>query len=88
LGLYSKAVQALSECLESENDHIKFKVALYLIERAEKLEPGTSDPAAIVRKKFTSTTSPFEAELEALTGTDELDQDGYAERMKELGLAS
>jgi hypothetical protein len=86
LGLYSKAVQALSECLESENDHIKFKVALYLIERAEKLEPGTTDPAAIVRKKFITITSPLD-DYDFGEST-ELDQAGYSKRMKELGLAS
>ena len=39
------------------------KRVLYVVERAEKLEPGGTDPADIVRKKYTSTTSPFEADL-------------------------
>ena len=87
LGLYSQAVGAVKECLESENDHTKLKVALWLIERAEQLKPGVTDPAALVRQNHTTTTSALDSLVDFGEST-ELDQAAYNHRMKELGLAS
>jgi hypothetical protein len=88
MDLYSGAVDTLKDCMTEGSDQTRVKIALWLIERAEKLEPGTTDPAEIVRQKHTTTTGPFDADLDLLTGTPELDQVGYTNRMKELGLAS
>jgi hypothetical protein len=58
------------------------KTVLYVVERAEKLEPGVTDPADIVRKKYTSTTSPFEADLAHMI-IESLDQ-GKGRRLFDL----
>jgi len=86
IGLYAQAVDTVRDCLESENQHTALKAALWLIDRADKLQPGETDPEQIVRDRFTSQVDPFAADLEALTGTPELDHAGYQQRMKELGL--
>jgi hypothetical protein len=88
MDLYSEAVNTLKDCMTEGSDQTRVKIALWLIERAEKLEPGTTDPAALVRQKHTTTTGPFDADLELLAGTSELDQAAYSHRMKELGLVS
>ena len=88
ISLYAESVKTVRECLGSASDQTRLKTALWLIERAEQLEPGTTDPAALVRQKHTTTTGPFDADLDLLTGTPELDQAGYNHRMKELGLIS
>ena len=88
MDLYSEAVNTLKDCMTEGSDQTRVKIALWLIDRVERLEPGTTDPAALVRQKHTTTTGPFDADLDLLTGTPELDQAGYNHRMKELGLIS
>ena len=88
IGMYSEAIETVRSCLKSDNDQVKLKTALWLIDRAGDLSPGETDPEQIVRDRFTKQVDPFEADLEALTGKPELDQAGYTRRMKELGLAS
>ena len=85
ISLYAESVKTVRECLGSASDQTRLKTALWLIERAEQLEPGITNPAALVRQKHTTTTGPFE-DLEAFKETSELDQAGYTRRMKELGL--
>ena len=84
--LYGEATATLKECMKEGSDQTRVKIALWLIERVEKMEPGTTDPAEIVRSKYTTTTGPFDADLELFAGTSELDRAGYTRRMKELGL--
>ncbi|MBT4087685.1 MAG: hypothetical protein HOE30_04245 [Deltaproteobacteria bacterium] len=85
MDLYSEAVNTLKDCMAEGSDQTRVKIALWLIDRVEQLEPGVTDPAEIVRQKHTTTTGPFE-DLEAFKETSELDQAGYTRRMKELGL--
>ena len=86
MDLYSEAVNTLKDCMTEGSDQTRVKIALWLIERAEKLEPGTTDPAALVRGRFTTVSSPFD--LDGFEDTSQLDQAGYTRRLKELGLIS
>jgi hypothetical protein len=84
IGMYSEAIETVRSCLKSDNDQVKLKTALWLIDRAGDLSPGETDPEQIVRDRFTKTVNPFE--LEGFESTEELDQAGYTNRLKELGL--
>lgn len=82
ISLYSKAVQAVGDCLDSLNDQVSLKTALYLIEKVDALNPGLTDAREIIRKK--ATTSTFG---DPLAEFEQFDEDYYHQRLKELNLA-
>jgi transposase-like protein len=81
IGLYSEAVETVKKCLTSENDHTRLKAALWLIEKAENLKPGLTDPKEIIRQAATKPAYDF-------GDFENLDTEQYNKRVAELGLAS
>lgn len=86
MGLYEKAVETIKGCLDSQNDQIRLKTALYLIERAELLSYGLTDPKEIIRKEATTKKTPFDNLNDDLGYSEEINQAYIDNRTKELGI--
>lgn len=84
VSLYGKAIKALHDCLESDNDKIKYEAALHLLNQSRNWTPGPTDPKELVRQKATTVSSPLD---EVDFGfTEQFDHELYKKRLKELGL--
>lgn len=57
LSLYDEALKTVEKCLKSDNDNIKLKTALYLLNKVESLEHGFSDAKEIIKDQCTSINS-------------------------------
>ena len=49
IGLHRKAIDAVEDSLDSEDEEIALKTAWRIIKRVESLKPGEADPEAIGR---------------------------------------
>ena len=77
--LHSSAMDALQKCLHSENEGIRFKCAVWIIEKLYSAEVGEDDARKVLEKEYTHTG--------LLEGWDtHLDRDGYERRLREEGL--
>ena len=55
-GMYHDAIQAVKDSLLSNNESIKLKSALWLIDKIEKLEIGETNPRKLIKSKCMDTT--------------------------------
>jgi hypothetical protein len=55
--LYNEALAAIRECLKSENQAVKLKTAMFLLEKMEGKEIGQTDARAMIREQCTSKAS-------------------------------
>jgi transposase-like protein len=85
VGLYEEAVDTVRECLNSEDERVALKAASQVIERVEALEPGSTDPHAILRQRHTSTLAEDMEEMMGMTDQS-FDREGYEKDCEELGI--
>ena len=50
IGLYSDAVQAISDSLQSKNEAIRLKSAIWLVKQSKELTFGDTDPKLMIEK--------------------------------------
>lgn len=82
VGLYKEAIDRVRQCLSSDDERVALKAASRVIERVEALEPGRTNPHAILRKRHTSTLPEGMEEMM----NPNFDRKGYEEACKELGI--
>jgi len=82
VGLYEDAIDTVRQCLNSDDERVALKAASQVIERVEALEPGRTDPHAILRERHTSTLTE---DMEELMDPS-FDQEGYERDCEELGI--
>ena len=51
VGLYKEALDTVRDCLNSDDEELALKTAWRIIERAENLKSGKTDPEAIQRMR-------------------------------------
>lgn len=77
--LYNEALKVIKDCLDSKNESIKLKTAMYLIKKTEDQPIGETDARAIIKKECTS--SPFDGFGESV------DNEKYKAMCKEYSLS-
>jgi len=82
VGLYEDAIDTVRQCLNSDDERIALKAASRVIERVEALEPGRTDPHAILRDRHTSTLSEDMEEMMSPS----FNREGYEQDCEELGI--
>ena len=82
IGLYQEAIDTVRQCLNSDDERIALKAASRVIERVEALEPGRTDPHAILRNRHTSTLTE---DMEELMNPS-FNRKRYEQDCEELGL--
>lgn len=80
LSLAGEAIAALRQSLASENEGLRLKSAIWLLERLSKEEVGECNPFGIIKEQATFTEG-WNFEM-----TPTFHQAFYDERLKELGL--
>ncbi|MCB0553020.1 MAG: hypothetical protein KDD02_05665 [Phaeodactylibacter sp.] len=55
MGLYKDALDAIRASLQSENESVKLKTAMYVIERIDNLSIGTTNAKEMIREQCKST---------------------------------
>lgn len=82
-GLYDEALQAIRSSLQSNNDLLRLKAAMYVISKVETIDVSQQNPEQVIRKLCTHTKSVIEwDDLEKVV----FDEDKYNEMMKDNGL--
>jgi hypothetical protein len=80
-GLYSNALDTIKECLQSDNEAIKFKTATFIIQRVEECSLEDVDIYEAIKKKATKKLFPDIEESQIF-----LDESEYNRLIKENGL--
>jgi hypothetical protein len=80
-GLYSNALDTIKECLNSENEAIKFKTATFIIQKVEECSLEDVDIYEAIKKKATKKLFPDIEESQMF-----LDKSEYNRLIKENGL--
>ena len=83
-GLYAEALNAVQGCLQSTNEAVRLKAAMYVIGKVEMIDASRQDPEAEIRKLCTSMESPLD--WDSLEPHEVLDEAKYKELMKDNGL--
>ncbi len=79
LALYPEAISVLRDCLGSEtNMHLRYKAAVLLIEKAESMQPGPTDPRQIIDEESKRPMIDLQ--------TDTIDEDYRDKRLRECNL--
>ncbi|MCF6366401.1 MAG: hypothetical protein L3J35_09390 [Bacteroidales bacterium] len=60
LSLYDEALKTVESCLKSDNDNIRLKTALYLIDKVENIDFGLTDAKQIIKNQCTETKEMFD----------------------------
>ena len=58
LDLQGHALQALQEALTSENEAVKLKASIWLLEKLDSMKVGASDPKEVIREICTEDIWP------------------------------
>lgn len=82
-GLYADALQAVRSSLQSKNEALRLKAAMYVIGKVEMIDASIQDPEAEIRKQCTSIETPS---LDLFQPYEKFDKDKYNEMMKDNGL--
>ncbi|MEK7253381.1 MAG: phBC6A51 family helix-turn-helix protein [Bacteroidota bacterium] len=64
--LYNEALAAVRDCLQSENQMVRLKTAMYVLEKFEKTEIGLTDAREMISRKCTTTSSPLDYDFETV----------------------
>ena len=64
--LYSKVVKALLDCLESENETVKVKTAIFLIERMDRLKENEKAKSGIIDQYADMTEEELDSAIAVL----------------------
>lgn len=80
-GLHNEALAALKNCLQSDNDAIRLKAAMYVIGKVEMIDTSKQDPKEEIKKACTSYI-----EWNVAQPLENFDQQQYDELLKENGL--
>lgn len=80
-GMYDEALQAIRDCLQSNNESIKLKSAMLILEKVENMPNGTTDAREVLRKQATHNNT-WDWALEK----EELDEIEYQKLLKQNGL--
>lgn len=83
LSLQEKALEAIEGCLESDNEAVRFKAAMYIVEKVEKREIGIADVREMLRNQATESGEPFGKPF----FSDIFDEKKYKQLCKENGLS-
>ncbi len=59
LSLYDEALKTVETCLKSDNDNVKLKTALFLIDKVENINHGLTDAKEIIENQCTKTKEIF-----------------------------
>lgn len=78
--LYNDAIKAMKESLKSENESVRLKTAMYIIEKVEKREIGNHDIRDVLKKK--ATNDPFQFERNLV-----FNKEKYEQLLRENGLS-
>lgn len=81
--LYSDALEAVRSSLQSTNEVLRLKAAIYVIGKVEMIDVSRQDPEAEIKKLCTRTEEP---DWGVVTSYEVLDKDMYNKMMKENGL--
>ena len=82
-GLYADALQAVRSSLQSTNETLRLKAAMYVIGKVEMIDASRQDPETEIRKACTTIE---EAGWDLLQPYENFDESKYKELMKENGL--
>lgn len=82
-GLYADALQAVRSSLQSTNETLRLKAAMYVIGKIEMIDASRQDPEAEIRKACTTIE---EDGWDLLQPYEKFDESKYKELMKENGL--
>lgn len=82
LQLHKKALEALENCMASDNDLIRFKAATWIIEKANEISVSSSDAREILKEEATTIKNPMEWNTKEVY----FDEAKYKKLLKENGL--
>ena len=77
-GMYQNAIQAVKDSLQSDNESIKLKSALWLIDKIDKYEIGEIDPRMLIRSNCMESTLDW--------NTEYLNEEKFSRMLKENNL--
>ena len=82
-GLYDEALQAIRSSLQSNNDLLRLKAAVYVISKVEMIDSSQRNPEQVIRRLCTHTESAVDwNDLQR----EVFDEEKYKEMMKDNGL--
>lgn len=82
-GLYDEALQAIRNSLQSNNDLLRLKAAMYVISKVEMIDASQQNPEEEIRKLCTHTETQMDwSDLQR----EVFDEKKYKEMMKDNGL--
>jgi hypothetical protein len=66
--LYDQVSASIKKCLNSDNEQVSFKAAMYLLDKLDKLNIGKTDPEALIkqRKRDKEYSEKLEATFESI----------------------
>lgn len=79
--LHTKAIQTIEATLDSKNELMRLKAAIYILEQIKGASIGETDAEKIIRDRCTSKLEDFQKEF-----GNSFDSKKYNEQMKENGL--
>ncbi len=79
-GLADEALNAIRDSLQSKNEAIRLKTAMWITDKVELSETGTTDVRAVIKERHTKSES-----IDWDTPT--FDEHGYKNELKQLGLS-
>lgn len=77
-GLADEALRTIRESLQSENEQVRLKAAMWITDKLQSIEIGETDVITAIRKEATYSDSKWEAPY--------LHEGEFNSRLKELGL--
>lgn len=63
MGMYNDAIQSVKNCLNSDNEQVRLKAAIWLIEEIKIKQIGHSDPRILIKGKCTEDNIGIDIDL-------------------------
>ena len=82
-GLHTEALNALRNCLQSSNEAVRLKAAMYVIGKVEMIDASRQDPEAEIKKLCTHIE---DGNIDFFKPYEVFDEAQYKELIKENGL--